>query len=1154
MTEKNTQLTILKTVAEFSSDWLMWIGVDKSIKYISPAVELITGYPPQAFSDNVNLFKEIIHPDDKPLILKKFKNELQKPHPCSIEFRIIHKNGDVRWVAHRCRPVYDDNKKIIGRVSSNRNITANEMAKRDLMTMWRIFEQSAEAMAIMDDQMNILQVNNAFTEITGYSLEEIKEINTKVDSELIQQISNTTTEGKAWRGQNKAKRKDGSVYYLDTYVFPVTDENGEIINYVKISKDITAQKQSEEALRKNQERLRTLINATPDIICFKDGQGRWLEANEADLKLFQLEHVDYRGKKDSELAPYSPFYYDAFMACEESDEISWQKGDISRGIEIIPLPTGTNKVYDVIKVPLFEKDGSRKGLVVLGRDITEMKKAQDALKQSEARNRAILQAMPDILIVINDQLQFTDCYAPGQTKLLLPCDQVIGTHVYDILPENIAQRIERNFKKALREDSLQLFEYELEIDGTKNWFEARMVPKDKNAVVAIIRDITPLKEKENALRESEKKYKEISRLYRLMADNMPDLVWAKDMEGRFLFVNKAVANVLLGAKDTNEPIGKDDIYFSNRHRAQKPDRSDWFTFGELCVNSDAVVIKNKKPQRFDEYGNVRGKFLFLDVYKAPLFDENGVMIGTVGHGRVVTKEKEIEKKLIESEQRYRRIFEDSLDALFVSSVDGKILDINPAGLKMFGYSSLEEIQKIDISKDLYKDPEQRQHYLQQMHKTGSVKDYEIRIKKKDGSEIIVLESVTTVHDEQGKVAAFRGVMRDVTEKRALEQQLRQAQKMESVGTLAGGVAHDFNNLLTVINGYAELGLMRLDKQDPLHEILEAVLKAGKRAEELTSQLLAFSRKQIYKPEILNINQVISAMDKMLRRLLSEDIKIETVLQDGLPNIKADSAQLEQIFVNLVLNARDAMHAVTKPSFQKKITIETGQVVLDENYVKKHPDGLPGHYVFFAVSDNGNGMDEKTKEKIFEPFFTTKEKYKGTGLGLSMVYGIVKQNNASIYVYSEPDVGTTFKIYWPLTAEQEEKDGKILSEQIVNGNETILVVEDEKEVCRFASDSLKSLGYKVYEAENGRAALELMKKETLKPDLIITDLIMPELNGKDFINKVKKFYPQVKVIYVSGYTDNHIVHNGILEEDVNFINKPYSMKTLASTARKVLDAK
>jgi CheY-like chemotaxis protein len=380
----------------------------------------------------------------------------------------------------------------------------------------------------------------------------------------------------------------------------------------------------------------------------------------------------------------------------------------------------------------------------------------------------------------------------------------------------------------------------------------------------------------------------------------------------------------------------------------------------------------------------------------------------------------------------------------------------------------------------------------------------------------------------------------------------QVQKMESIGTLAGGIAHDFNNLLTVISGFVELTLMRMGPEDPTRDNIVSVLEASKRAQILTSQLLAFSRKQVYQPEIVEINKVISSMEKMIRRLIGEDIHIETHMAENLPPVKADVSQMEQIFLNLAVNARDALNVVEKPDFQKRITIETGKTVLDSEYVAKHPGSNPGLYAYFAVSDNGVGMDGEVRRKIFEPFFTTKEKHKGTGLGLSTVYGIVKQNNGFIYVYSEPDNGTMFKIYWPVSEEKQEVTKRhSFQDEAFEGTESILIVEDEVDVCRFAKKALESLRYKVYSANNGREALDFLKQD-LKVDLIITDLIMPEMNGRKFVEKAKGFYPEGKVIYVSGYTDDHLTHNGMLGKEINFIHKPYSIRQLSSVVRKVLN--
>ncbi len=386
-------------------------------------------------------------------------------------------------------------------------------------------------------------------------------------------------------------------------------------------------------------------------------------------------------------------------------------------------------------------------------------------------------------------------------------------------------------------------------------------------------------------------------------------------------------------------------------------------------------------------------------------------------------------------------------------------------------------------------------------------------------------------------------------------QLRQMQKMESIGVLAGGVAHDFNNILTAINGYAELALMTLP--DPaIQRNLEGILSAGNRAKRLTGQLLAFSRKQIYKPVTLALNPVIEELEPMLRRLVSEDINIEIDYQPNLPYIHADPAQLEQILVNLVVNARDAIDERASIAAEKEIILETGQVYLDDHYVATHAGSKTGKHVFFSVSDTGVGMTADMVNHIFEPFFTTKEMGHGTGLGLAMVYGIVKQNNANVYIYSEVGVGTTFKIYWPILDDETRlpvSSAHTLADNDYSGTETILLVEDDTGVREFATSALDSLGYRVFSAEDGVTAIRVASELGDPLDLLFTDVIMPHMNGSELAEILQNKMPGLRVLFASGYTDNHIVHSGALKKRTNFLQKPYSVDELSRRVREVLDA-
>jgi CheY-like chemotaxis protein len=346
--------------------------------------------------------------------------------------------------------------------------------------------------------------------------------------------------------------------------------------------------------------------------------------------------------------------------------------------------------------------------------------------------------------------------------------------------------------------------------------------------------------------------------------------------------------------------------------------------------------------------------------------------------------------------------------------------------------------------------------------------------------------------------------------------------------------------------------MKLNQNEPIYKDVSAILSASKKAENLTRQILAFSRKQIYQPQIISINKIILDLEKMTRRLIGEDIKLHFIIAKDLPLIKADPRQIEQVLINLIINARDAINQKARKAGNKLITIETGKKYLDEDFVRQHLNSSPGTYVYFYVSDNGIGMSENIIQNIFEPFFTTKETGKGTGLGLSTVYGIVKQNKGDIFVYSEPDKGTTFKIYWPITEEESALTSKPdIKNENLYGNEIILLVEDDEELRNLTIKTLKKFGYEVHSAPNGLEALNLIKKEKIKFDLLITDLIMPDMNGEELAQHVKKLYPGSLILYTSGYTDTHMVEKGKLISEIEFLQKPFSVISLLTKIKSIL---
>jgi PAS domain S-box-containing protein len=517
--------------------------------------------------------------------------------------------------------------------------------------------------------------------------------------------------------------------------------------------------------------------------------------------------------------------------------------------------------------------------------------------------------------------------------------------------------------------------------------------------------------------------------------------------------------------------------------------------------------------------------------------------------RDVTERKRGAEALRRSEASFRSVVEDAPYGIYRASLSGELVLVNPALQKILGYASQAELLQANLASQIYRNPLDHQKVNELLLEQGSFVDVEVEWKRQDGAPITVRCSGWPIRDESGRVVLLELFAENVTERRALERQLRTAQKMEAVGRLSGGIAHDFNNLLGVIIGYSQVLKRSLKPENPLYEHAEEIEKASQRAVSLTRQLLAFSRQQVLEPVILNLNTLVSDMEKMLPRLIGEDIALTLALDPALAQVKADPSQVEQVIMNLAVNARDAM-----PDGGKLI-IQTANVDLDTTYTHQHPGSRVGSYVLLRVTDTGTGIEPEIQAQIFEPFFTTKERDKGTGLGLATVYGVVKQSGGYIDVDSEKGKGASFSVYLPLV--EHAVTAPDLSNELparsVRGSETILLVEDEESLRKLADMFLRDNGYHVLTAADGLQALQVARQHAGPIHLLLTDVVMPGINGRVLAERLAPSQPGMKILYMSGYTDSFIAGHGVLEARSHLQHKPFTEEALTRKVRELLDA-
>jgi PAS domain S-box-containing protein len=919
------------------------------------------------------------------------------------------------------------------------------------------------------------------------------------------------------------RRKDGSTFPVEVNITYVRLNRDYIVAVVR---DVTERRRAEEELRRTADMLRAVVDGTPDAVFVKDRDGKYLLMNEAAARFVGKSVAEVAGKDDTEL-----FDTEGARRVMALDRRVMESGQAVRTEEVLTA-AGVTRVYQATKAPYRDGAGNVIGLVGISRDVTERTGAEQALRDSEQRFRTFVDHATDAFLLHDHRGTILDVNQRACEDLGYSRQELIGKTPLDINPDSTPARLEEIHRLLDAGELLTLERRHRRKDGSIFPVEVRIRPfweGGRRFAVALVRDVTERKRAEDAVRQSEELLRQAVRVSNLGIfdhDHLTDTIyWSPEERAIHGWVEER-SPTLAEYVAMLHPEDRERISAAIR-RAHDP-------AGDGVFDVELRIIR---PD-----GEVR----WTIIRSQTSFEGEGAdrhPVRTVGAVLDATEWKRVEERLAEAQ-------EIGGFGSFEVDVTSWVGHCSPALCRIFGFETDEPFRDVRafIRRHIHSDDRERTDRARaRLLEEGGSDEIEARYLRPDGRESILLIRRRALRTVAGRVTRIVGTIQDVTELKRLEEQFRQAQKMEAVGQLAGGVAHDFNNLLTVINGLSELALHRMCLEDPSRELIAEVLKAGERAAALVRQLLAFSRKQLLQPQVLDVNVLLGELSKLLLRLIGEDIGLRLDTAPGLGLVKVDPGQFEQAVINLAVNARDAMPA------GGRLTIETRNAELDEGHLGHHPDARPGRYVLVAVSDTGHGMDAATRARIFEPFFTTKGPGRGTGLGLAMVYGFVKQSGGHIEVDSELASGTTFKVYLPRT-EEAVPAGRSLQDfvMIPRGTETILLVEDQDAVRSFARHVLLAAGYTVLEAQDGEDALWVARQRQGPIHLLLTDVVMPRMNGRQLADLLCRERPETRVLFISGHADETITRCGVPPVSGAFLQKPFNPARLARTVREVLD--
>jgi len=883
--------------------------------------------------------------------------------------------------------------------------------------------------------------------------------------------------------------------------------------------------QETRALEESEARRQALLDSALDCIISTDDQGKIIDFNAAAERTFRVSRSAVLGKD----------LLDTILPADLRDRYRSEllTVSVSAGIDVLGNRLETRALrsdgtefpaeitittVSVNKTPIF---------IIYVRDITARKRAEEAVVWLAA----IVESSRDAIIGKDLSGKITSWNKSAQLMYGYTAEEVIGKSILLLVPPDRSQEVCKVLDELRAGRRLENFETVRIARNGKRLIVSLTISPVLDAYGTVIggsiiaRDISDRQANEEALRRANE-----TSIY---ASPVP--IIAADMRGICTMWNPA-AEKLFGWKE-QEVVGEPIPIIPRDEAEAAALLHRWLMSGETVTG---LEVRRRKRD---------GSSVAISLSATPLWDEHQKVRGMIGFFTDITERKRAEEALQAAEEKYRGIFENALEGIYQSTPEGRFISINPALARMFGFDSPQELIAAcnDDGNPEYVIPQLPADFVRELETRGVIRRFEYQARRKDGSMIWVSAAASAVRDAQGRITHFEGTVQNITQSRELEQQVLQMQKMEAVGRLAGGVAHDFNNVLMAISSYAELLHGRILENDANRRYIDEISKATDRAASLTQSLLAFGRKQLISPKVLDLNQLIAEQVKMLRRLIPENIDLSFLPGSTLGRVKADHGQIEQVVMNLVINARDAM------ANEGKILIETANVELDGNDCGLPDPSQAGSYVMLVVSDTGCGIDAETKAHIFEPFFTTKEQGKGTGLGLAIVFGIVKQSGGHISLHSEPGHGATFRIYLPRIEAAAQAEGIEPQSNSCRGHETILLVEDEGAVLESAAEYLAENGYRVLKAREGPEALKVAEQHLQPIHLLLTDLIMPRMSGRDLSERLADIHPETKVIFISGYSENLLSHGQVIDPKHVLLQKPFRLAVLGRRIRETLES-